>query len=44
MDAVKKSKPAASKGIYIRRITLTTTMGPGIKVDPSQAQEMEEDE
>ena len=44
MDAVKKSKPAASKGIYIRRITLTTTMGPGIKVDPSQAQEMEENE
>jgi len=44
MDAVKKSKPAASKGIYIRRITLTTTMGPGIKVDPSQAQEMDENE
>ncbi len=44
MDAVKKSRPAASKGIYIRRITLTTTMGPGIKVDPSQAQEMEENE
>ena len=44
MDAVKKSKPAASKGIYIRRITLTTTMGPGIKVDPNQAQEMEENE
>ena len=43
MDAIKKSKPAASKGTYIRRITLTTTMGPGIKVDPNQAQEMEED-
>lgn len=44
MDAVKKSRPSASKGTYIRRVTLTTTMGPGIKVDPNQAQEMEEKE
>jgi large subunit ribosomal protein L1 len=42
MDAVKKSRPPATKGTYIRRVTLTTTMGPGIKVDPNQAQEMEE--
>ena len=44
MDAVKKAKPAAAKGTYIRRVTLTTTMGPGIKVDASQAQAMEERE
>jgi large subunit ribosomal protein L1 len=44
MDAIKKSRPSASKGTYIRRVTLTTTMGPGIKVDPNQAQEMEENE
>jgi large subunit ribosomal protein L1 len=40
MEAIKKARPAASKGTYIRRITLTTTMGPGIKVDPVQAQGM----
>jgi large subunit ribosomal protein L1 len=43
MDAIKKSRPPATKGTYIRRVTLTTTMGPGIKIDPNQAQEMEED-
>ena len=42
MDAIKKSRPPATKGVYIRRVTLTTTMGPGIKVDPNQAQDMEE--
>ena len=41
MDAIHKARPAAAKGTYIRRITLTTTMGPGIKVDPNQAQAME---
>jgi large subunit ribosomal protein L1 len=41
MDAVKKARPAATKGTYIRRITLTTTMGPGIKIDPALSQSME---
>jgi large subunit ribosomal protein L1 len=41
MEAVKKAKPAAAKGTYIRKITLTATMGPGIKVDTSAAQNME---
>lgn len=41
MEAVKKARPAASKGTYIKRITLTTTMGPGIKLDPAQSQAME---
>jgi large subunit ribosomal protein L1 len=43
MDAIKKSRPPATKGTYIRRVTLTTTMGPGIKVDPNQAQAMDEE-
>jgi large subunit ribosomal protein L1 len=41
MEAIKKARPSASKGTYIKRVTLTTTMGPGIKVDPAQAQSME---
>ncbi|MGB7093892.1 MAG: 50S ribosomal protein L1, partial [Anaerolineales bacterium] len=44
MDAIKKARPPAAKGTYIRRVTLTTTMGPGIKVDANQAQAMEENE
>lgn len=35
MDAVKKSKPSSSKGVYLKSITVTTTMGPGIKIDPA---------
>jgi large subunit ribosomal protein L1 len=41
MEAVKKAKPASAKGTYIRRITLTSTMAPGIKVDPAASQSME---
>ncbi|HEY5640580.1 MAG TPA: 50S ribosomal protein L1 [Dehalococcoidia bacterium] len=34
MDAVRREKPAGSKGHYIRTLTLTTTMSPGIRMDP----------
>jgi large subunit ribosomal protein L1 len=41
VDAVAKARPPASKGMYIRKITVTSSMGPGVKVDPVQAQELE---
>jgi large subunit ribosomal protein L1 len=36
LDEVMRAKPAAAKGRYIKGITISTSMGPGIKVDPSQ--------
>jgi large subunit ribosomal protein L1 len=34
-DAVSRSKPAGAKGTYIKRVAVSTTMGPGVHVDPS---------
>ena len=34
MEAIIKAKPAAAKGQYIKSVSVTTTMGPGIKLDP----------
>jgi large subunit ribosomal protein L1 len=34
-DAVVKAKPAGAKGSYVQRIAISSTMGPGVKVDPS---------
>jgi large subunit ribosomal protein L1 len=34
-DAVSKAKPAGAKGTYIQRVAVSSTMGPGVKVDPS---------
>jgi large subunit ribosomal protein L1 len=40
MDAIKTAKPANQKGVYIRSVTLTSTMGPGVPVDVAAAQTM----
>ena len=38
VDAVVKSKPAGAKGKYVRKVALTSTMGPGLKVDLSEVE------
>jgi large subunit ribosomal protein L1 len=43
VDEIVRAKPAASKGRYIRGITLTSTMGPGIKVDPARTRGIVDD-
>jgi large subunit ribosomal protein L1 len=35
VDAVAKAKPQGAKGTYIQRVALSSTMGPGVKVDPA---------
>ncbi len=35
LDALLRAKPASAKGQYLRSITMSTTMGPGIKIDPA---------
>ena len=39
LDAINRAKPQAAKGTYLRTLTITSTMGPGIKVDVTKAQE-----
>lgn len=41
MEAIRKAKPSAAKGTYVKRVTVTPTMGPGVRVDPNQALAME---
>jgi large subunit ribosomal protein L1 len=44
VDELVRAKPAAAKGRYIRSITLTSTMGPGIHVDPARTRDIVEEE
>jgi large subunit ribosomal protein L1 len=36
MDAINKSRPSGAKGNFVKRITIASTMGPGIKTDPNE--------
>jgi large subunit ribosomal protein L1 len=37
-EAVLKAKPPASKGTYLQKVSISSTMGPGIKIDPAALQ------
>jgi len=39
MDAIVKAKPAAAKGQYLRSVTVASTMGPGVKINPARIAE-----
>jgi large subunit ribosomal protein L1 len=43
LDELQRAKPAAAKGRYIQAITLSSTMGPGVKVDPARLRNLEEE-
>ena len=43
LDELQRAKPAASKGKYVRSVTLSSTMGPGVKVDPGRIKVTDED-
>jgi large subunit ribosomal protein L1 len=42
LDELQRVKPASAKGRYVRTVTLASTMGPGVHVDPMRAREVEE--
>ena len=43
LDEIVRAKPSAAKGRYIKKITLTSTMGPGIHVDPTRTRDIAEE-
>jgi large subunit ribosomal protein L1 len=44
LDEVQRAKPASSKGRYLKAIAISTTMGPGIRIDPTKSKDLVEEE
>ena len=44
LDEVLRAKPSAAKGRYLKKVTFSTTMGPGIPVDPNRTRNLLADE
>ena len=44
LDEVLRLKPSSSKGRYLRKITFSTTMGPGVQVDPNRTRNLTGDD
>ena len=43
LDELQRAKPASSKGRYLKRITVSSTMGPGVKIDPGRLRPTDEE-
>ena len=43
IDEIYRAKPAAAKGRYVKSVTLSSTMGPGIKIDPQKSKDFAEE-
>ncbi|MGH9108778.1 MAG: 50S ribosomal protein L1 [Acidimicrobiales bacterium] len=43
VEELLRAKPAAAKGRYLRAVTLSSTMGPGVRIDPARGRELEEE-
>jgi len=43
LDELMRVKPAAAKGKYLRSVTISSTMGPGVRVDPTKTRDLLEE-
>ena len=43
LEELQRAKPASAKGRYIRKISVASTMGPGIRIDPTKSKDLEEE-
>jgi large subunit ribosomal protein L1 len=39
-DEISRARPAAAKGRFVRKVTMSSTMGPGVNIDPSKVEDL----